>query len=617
MKKLISFFKTYKQLGAVLLSVLLAAVLDLTNKDSASHVVLAISAGINVVPLVWGMIQDLRDGKWGVDILAATAIITSVVMGEYWAGIVIVVMLTGGEALEDYAESRAENELTALIENKPKKALLLKSGKEKSIKISEVAQGDKLIIKTGDIIPVDCVIVEGNANIDESSITGEPLAISKTVGDELLSGSINQDGYLTVQALRSAKDSQYETIIKLVEAARKSQAPFVRLADHYAVPFTIIAFMIAGGAWIASGDSLRFLQVLVVATPCPLLIGAPIAIISGMSRAARHGIIIKNGASLEQLASAKTFAFDKTGTLTEGRPKVSKVYAYAKYTNAQVVSLAASLEQQSAHVLARTIVEYATENGDKVIKAKNLKEVAGQGLTAVVSGKVVMVGRKDFLEANNVNTSTKAKITDTAVYIGVGNELVGIMTFTDELRHNSAATIKGLRSMGIKNFMLVSGDKSQAVKDIAKKLGISKVFGGSLPGDKINAIESAKNHPVVFVGDGVNDAPVLTAADVGIALGARGSAAASESANVVIMVDDVMRVATATAISRRTLFIAKQSIMIGIIMSIVLMLVFATGKFKPVYGAAIQEVVDVVVIIAALRAHGSFRKKDTLLTPAN
>jgi len=608
MKKLTHFFKHYKQLGLVILAFLVGLVLELTKHHLAAKWLLSLTAGISVIPLLWGMVQDIREGQYGVDILAATAIIASVLLGEYWAGMVIVLMLTGGEALEDYAEHRAKTEVDALLKRAPKKAHLSKGGQVTDILASKVKVKDTLIIKPGELVPVDAVILEGRASLDESSITGEGLPVEKKVGDELLSGSVNLDSVITVRALRVAADSQYEQIIKLVRSAATNQSPFVRLADRYSIPFTIIAYVIAGSVWVASGQAIRFLEVIVVATPCPLLLGAPIALISGMSRAAKHGIIVKTGSAMEKLAAVKTVAFDKTGTLTVGKPVVGTIKTFNSFTKEQVLVAAASLEQNSNHILAQAVVEKALTEKIKLTKVKSLHEKAGYGLSGLVSRQTVLVGKLSYLQEAEVAVPKSLKAVATTAFVAVDGQLAGVIDFTDELRAESKSTLARLKKLGIQHILMITGDNASSAQAMAKKVGVTDVKADCLPADKIHVMQQVADRPVAFVGDGVNDAPVLTAADVGIALGARGAAAASESADVVIMLDDLSRVATSVEIAKRTFFIARQSILIGIFISIGLMLVFATGKFKPIYGAALQEVVDVAVIFNALRAHGSWSK---------
>lgn len=555
------------------------------------------------------MLQDLRDGKYGIDILAATAIITSVLLREYWAGMVIVLMLTGGEALEDYAERRAKNELTSLLNRKPKKATVIRKGKSLVLKVNEIIIGDLVRILPGDVVPVDGIVTEGTSDFDESALTGESLPVTKVEGDQLLSGSINVEGAITFRVIRSAKDSQYEQIIKLVKSAATSQAPFVRLADRYSIPFTILSFIIAGSVWAVTGDSLRFLEVIVVATPCPLLLGAPIALISGMSRAAKHGIIVKTGSSMERLAELETIAFDKTGTLTNGTPVVKSIDTYNGFRKTDVLALAASLENNSSHILARAIVLEAENKNIKVNPVKQVKEKAGHGLSGRIHGKNILIGRYSFIKDSGIIIpKISSPQVSTSSYLAVDGKLAAIISFEDRVRSDAKKMLSELNKMGINHTLMITGDNSSIANKIAKQLGIEKVIADCLPGDKIHALDRVVNKPVGFVGDGVNDAPVLTAADIGIALGAKGSTAASESADVVIMLDDILKVSQSVEIAKRTFFIAKQSILIGILISIGLMGIFATGRFKPIYGAAIQELVDITVILNALRAHGSFRK---------
>lgn len=608
------FFKEYKQLGFVLFSILLSGLLYILHYRSASNLVLTVSALANVVPLVWEMVEDIRSGRYGVDILAATAIIASVLLGEYWAGMVVVLMLTGGKTLEDYAQRRAKKELTGLLARKPKKAHVIRKGKTLEIKGSEILVGDRVVIAPGEVVPVDGEIIEGSSDFDESALTGEGLPVSKQPGAQVLSGSINMQGVVTIKATHTAHDSQFEQIIKLVKSAAATQSPFVRLADRYSIPFTVAAFIIAGAVWVVTGQALRFLEVIIVATPCPLLLAAPIALISGMSRAAKHGIIVKTGSALERLAEIETLAFDKTGTLTRGLPVVDTVTTYKDFSKHDVLAFAAALEQNSAHILAQAIINKARGNNIKISPAKQVKETSGLGLSGRLQGKTILVGRMAFMIDQDVTipaavTSKQQK--QTSSFVAVNGVLAGSIEFKDEVRPESKTMLAKLKKLGIRHTLMVTGDNAATANAIASQLGIETVVADCLPGDKIRAIEDVKHKPVGFVGDGVNDAPVLTAADVGIALGARGSTAASESADVVIMLDDVDQVATAISIAKRTFAIGRQSILIGIFISLGLMVVFATGKFKPIYGAALQELVDVAVIFNALRAHGSFKRPST------
>jgi heavy metal translocating P-type ATPase len=606
MERLSRFLREYRLFSFALVAALVGLALQLIGQHTAVHWLLGVAAIGELLPILADMWRDFRAGKYGIDILAATAIGASVALNQSWAAIVIVLMLTGGEALENYAEHRAHSELRALLEHAPLQAHVLRKGKLVDVPVNELHVGDKIVIKPGEVVPVDSVILEGTASFDEASLTGESLPQTKQVKDTVLSGSINIDGAVTAKVLASAENSQYQQIIKLVRSAAARQAPFVRLADRYSLPFTFAAFAIAATVWVLTGHAIRFLEVIVVATPCPLLLAAPIALISGMSRASRYGIIVKTGSALEKLAEARTIAFDKTGTLTRGELSVDGVRAFAPFQESDVLSIAASLEQSSNHVLAQAIVSGAQGRGVKFAKAKHVQEIAGRGVQATVKGHPVLVGRLSLLQEQRVKLPSKFAadtIQQTAAYVAINGQLAGVITMRDELRPESKATLRLLHRLGFKEIMMVTGDNKATAKQIAKQLGIDHVHAEALPADKVHVLDEVTDRPLVFVGDGVNDAPILTAADVGIALGARGSTAASESADIVIMLDDLGRVATARSIANRTFRIATQSIVVGIVLSLLLMLVFATGKFSPLDGAVIQEVVDVVVIFNALRAH--------------
>ena len=606
MQKTSKFLSDYRLFSFAIVAILVTLALQILGYHVAAKWVLSIAALIEVIPLLNDMYKSLRSGTYGIDLLAATAIIASVILGQHWAAIVIVLMLTGGEALEDYAERRAKSELNELLKNAPQTAKVIRKNKTIEVKVDDIHINDKIVIDAGDLVPVDAVIIEGSASFNESSLTGESLPQPKDVKSKLLSGSVNLDGSVIAKALATAENSQYQQIVRLVQSAQASQAPFVRLADRYSIPFTFGAFTLALGVWIISGDPIRFLEVIVVATPCPLILAAPIALMSGMGLASRYGIIVKTGSALEKLAEAKTIAFDKTGTLTSGELVVDKIQTFGSLNRKEVLSIAASLEQNSNHILASAIVKSAKEEGAKLIKAKNIKEIAGLGLKATIKGQEIIIGRYNFMEQEGLAKPKGLKvesIKQTAAFVAVDGEIVGLITVNDQVRKESKSTVARLKELGIKNILMVTGDNQSVAKKIASQLGITEIHANTLPADKLRIVEGIKKRPVAFVGDGVNDAPVLTASDVGIALGAKGAPAASESADMVIMLDDVKRVAVATHIAKQTFSIAKQSIFIGIGLSTALMVVFATGKFTALSGALVQEVVDVVVIFNALRAH--------------
>lgn len=556
--------------------------------------------GITTISMFIGMIKTLKSGKYGVDILAITAIVATLAVGQYWASLTVLIMLTGGDSLEDYASRQAGKELKALLDNTPTTAHLLSDDTVTDVKVETVKIGDRILVKPGEVIPVDATVEKGSSFVDESSLTGESKPVDKTVGDELMSGSLNGDAALTVKVYKEAKDSQYQLLVKLVKESAARPAKFVRLADRYAVPFTLVAYLIGGVAWFLSKDPVRFAEVMVVASPCPLILAAPVALVAGMSRSSRHGIVVKTGMTIEKLAKAQTIAFDKTGTITAGRLFVDRVeIADSAYDRHTVIQLAASAEQASTHILSRSLIADAKKEKIKLLPSEDLEEVTGQGIKATVDGKSVKVGKAGF-----AHTESHLSSDETAVFVSVDDQFIGMITFKDVVRKETPETINKLKALGIDNISLITGDKDSIAQTIAKQVGITNVHSECLPEDKIAILKNVNDseRPVIMVGDGVNDAPALSIADVGIAMGAHGSTAASESADAVILRDDLGRVAEAVNISRNTMKIAKQSVLIGIFICVFLMLVASFGVIPALLGAALQEVIDTVSILSALRA---------------
>ncbi len=592
----------YPVVVATLAVGVLGGALELIGMPLAARGVISAFAVVVALTQARGMIGDLRSGRYGIDLLAVTAIGSTVAVGEYWAALVVCLMLAGGEALEEYAEHRARREVTGLLERAPRNAHRCdKDGEIGDVDVGDVDVGDMLLVRPFEVLPVDAVLESDGASLDESSLTGESLPVDRTRGEEVLSGALNGGDAITIRATATAADSQYQRIIDLVREAQGSRAPFVRLADRVAVPFTVGALTLAVGAWIVTGEAVRLAEVLVVATPCPLIIAAPVAFMAGMSRSARGGVIVKSGGTLEQLAAVRTIAVDKTGTLTRGEPRVTQVRAGAGFTPEEVLTLAAAVERYSTHPLAEAIVAAARAARGQVASARDVTEVPAHGVRGQVAGRRVVAGRASFV-AETVGTEPRAPTRGhTGVHVAVDGYYAGCVELADELRAESRATIAALHRAGMTTMML-TGDDAHVAGHIAAQVGIEDVRAELLPQDKVAAVTAASRRPVLMVGDGVNDAPVLAAADVGIAMGARGSSAASESADVVIMLDDLSRTVRAVQIGRRTMRVAWQAIGIGVALSVGLMLVAAVGMLPAVVGAGLQEVVDVACILWALLA---------------
>lgn len=612
--------RDYPLVGVVLLTALLGVVLEISGPDaSARWVVSAVALGIAALQLR-GMVEALRAGSYGVDVLAVTAIVSTVAVGEYWAALVVGLMLTGGEALEDYASARAGRELTSLLARAPSVAWREdEDGGLQEVDVAQVRPGDHLLVRPHEVVPVDAVLDSDDGVFDESSLTGESLPVERVRGDRVLSGALNGSGAVRLVATATAADSQYQRIVTLVQEAQESRAPFVRLADRVAVPFTATAFLIAGLAWGLSGDPMRFAQVLVVATPCPLIIAAPVAFMAGMSRGARGGMIVKDAGTLEQLSKVRSVAFDKTGTLTHGRPEVVAVRPAPGEDGDRVLAEAGAVESWSAHPLAQAVVAAARGRGG-IPTSSEVREVPAHGVEAVVDGVVVRVGKAAFVVPGGVpvpvadddgGSGTElpgpapgpggAVTGHTRVHVSRDGRFVGTIVLADVVRAETPRTLGQLHRMGVGPTVMLTGDAEGTARRVAQEIGLDDVRAELLPEDKVAAVTDLER-PVLMVGDGVNDAPVLAAADVGVAMGARGSAAAVESADVVVMLDDLSRVPRLVLLGRHTMRVAWQAIAIGVGLSVVLMLVGATGRMPAFVGAWMQEVVDLACILWALLA---------------
>ena len=605
MSSTVEFLRTRKLMMFVLVGLATGVMLWLTGAEMALGVTAYLVLGIVIVITAIDMFKDLMRGRWGLDILAVIAMIATLAVQEYVAGLIIALMLTGGEALEDLAARRASRELDQLLNRAPAFAGRIHpvTGEVERIAIEEVKVGDELLVRSSEILPVDGVLLSDHATIDESSVTGEPIPVNYHAGDPLLSGTVNSTTSFTMRAQKVAADSNYASIVRLVEEAVDSRAPMVRLADSYAVPFTIVSLLIAGFAWFLSGDPVRFAEVLVVATPCPLLIATPVAFMGGMSSAAKLNVIIKDGGVLEVLARVRAVAFDKTGTLTEGKADVVEIHP-AALTVDETLQLAAAAEQYSVHVFADPIVASARTQQLELPEVVTADEVATNGvLASLADGTSVRVGKPSFIEeVTGPIDRPVLSAGETAVYVSVGDELAGVIILSDPIREQSADTVSRLRRAGVAEIAMVTGDITSTAESVAHAVDIQTVHAETTPQTKVRIVQAMRPRPVLMVGDGINDAPVLAAADVGVAMAGRGATVASESAAAVITSNDIARVADVAYVSRRTVQIALQSIWMGIIISVGLMLVAAFGYLPAVVGALLQEIVDLVAILSALRA---------------
>jgi len=586
--------------------------LSVTGNPGAAGTVWAAVIAVVLVPLSIGVGRSLWNRDPGVDAIALLAMAAALAMGEYLAGAVVAVMLSGGNALETYAAGRAKRELRALLSNAPQTAHRYRDGGLEEVDAAAVVPGDRLMVKSGEVVPVDCSIVQGSTSLDESTITGESMPVPVSEGAILRSGAVNVGRPVDVVADRTAAESTYSGIVKLVRSAEQERAPFVRLADRFAIVFLPVTVLVAAAAWIFSGDEVRALAVLVVATPCPLILATPIAIISGVSRAARRGIIVKGGGAIEALGSARTVLLDKTGTLTVGEPAISRLVPVDGLEPERLLFLAASLDQASPHVLAESLVLSARESGLSLEVPENTKEEPGQGITGRVGGRDVALGRMAWLTetlAVPPDPEITRQLEDSepgvaSIAVSADHRLIGVIELADPIREDAPETIAALRAAGVDRLVLVTGDDAGVAAEIAESTGLDDVYADCTPEDKLEIVRREKARgtgAVAMVGDGVNDAPALALADVGIAMGARGATAASESADAVLTVDSVDRVADAITIGRRALTVARQGVIAGMGLSFIAMGFAAFGYLTPVAGALLQEAIDVAVILNALR----------------
>ncbi|WP_245850319.1 heavy metal translocating P-type ATPase [Mycobacterium angelicum] len=565
------------------------------------------ATAVAIMPaLVW-VVVALRRGRVGVDVVAVLSLIGTLLVGEYLAGALIAVMLAGGRALDAAAERRASRDLRGLLERAPRFARRRVGTQVSVIPLAEVAVNDTLVVGPGEVVPVDGRIVDLVAVLDESALTGESLQVERAVGEPVRSGVVNAGSVFEVRATASADDSTYAGIVRMAQQAGAESAPIVRLADRFAAWFLPLTLLLAGVAWLVSGSAVRAVAVLVVATPCPLLLAAPVAIVAGLSRASRAGVVIRSGGALENLGHATTLAMDKTGTLTMGRPAVIDLPVTPGVDAADLLRLAASADQFSPHVLAEAIVTEALNRGLQLSLPTDVVEQPGHGVAATVDGRRVSVGK---LPADTVtgpwveSVLNRARLDGAAIaWVWLDGEPAGALLLRDPLRWQAPRTVRRLREAGFTRLILLTGDRAEPTREVATILGLDEVYADQTPADKFAAVRAETARAVtVMVGDGVNDAPALAAATVGVAMGGRGATASSEAADIVLTTDRLDRLADAMDIARWSRRIAVQSAVVGMTLSLMAMGIAALGWLPPAAGALLQEGIDLAVILNALRA---------------
>jgi heavy metal translocating P-type ATPase len=592
----------------------------LLNHSGVSAALWAGTTGLALVPLTESVVVALWRRKLGVDIIALLAMLGALILGQYLAGAVVALMLAGGQALEQFADARARRELSSLVQRAPRRAHRCDGDGLTSINIDDVTFGDVLMVKPGEVVPVDGIVVGATAVLDEAALTGEAVPVEHREGERVRSGAVNAArNPFKIRAVALARDSTYAGIVRLVEQAQASKAPLIRLADQYSLWFLPVTIVTALSAWLLSGQPVRALAVLVVATPCPLILAAPVAIVSGISAAARRGIIIKGGGALETLARCTVLVLDKTGTVTGGSPTITDIESFGHYTADELLQFAASLDQISAHVLAGPILRAANERKLSLSFPSDVKEELGSGIRGIIDGHLVVLGKSTWVLGDQPTPAQLRRLrrrtmleVSSSVVVAVDKELAGALTVEDPIRPEAPITLRSLRRIGFKKIFLLTGDHEDVAKVVGDVLGVDRVFAERSPAEKVSAVKEVRDHgTTVMVGDGINDAPALAAADVGIALGARGATASSEAADIVLLLDRIDRLADGVLIARRSRHIALQSIFVGMGLSGLAMLAAAMGLLQPIPGALLQEVIDFLVIVNALRALGVNRALKT------
>ena len=571
----------------------------------AYQIPLLVTLGIGGLPLLWDLLRKLQRREFGSDLLGGISIVTSVLLGEYLAGAIIVLMLSGGEALESYALQSASSVLAALAKRMPSVAHRKRGSEIVDVRLDDVAVGDTLVIYPHDICPVDGVVTDGHGTMDESYLTGEPFQITKTRGSTVISGAINGESVLTIRTTQRAADSRYAKIMSVMRESESSRPRLQRLGDRLGAIYTPVALTVALLAWAATGDARRFLSVVVIATPCPLLIAIPIAIIGSISLCARRAIIVKSPVVLEQIAQCRTAIFDKTGTLTYGEPALTEQLTAPGFTEPEVLRLVASLERYSKHPLARAILVAATNAGIQMPEATEVSERAGEGLRGSVAGHHVQVTSRNGLIAHDVSGAIQLPplVGGLECVVAIDHRYAAALRFRDAPRAESRSFVKHMGPMHqFQKVMLVSGDRESEVRYLAEQVGITDIHAQKSPEEKLAIVRAeTAAAKTLYVGDGINDAPAMMAATVGMAIG-QNSDVTAEAAGVVIMDDSLQKVDEFMHISRRMRSIALQSAVGGMAVSVVGMVIAATGHLSPVNGAISQEVIDILAVLNALRA---------------
>jgi heavy metal translocating P-type ATPase len=601
-KRFVSLIANYKLLGCVVIAMVIGLILEVLHQQLIARWMVSLVAIISLIPLLNSMWQTLRAGSYGIDLPGVIAIVVSILLGQHWAAVIMAAILILNLSLRKSVDQLALRSQTTRLGQMPNQAHIYRKHKLIDIPLHEVRSGDEIEIRSGEIIPVDAVIIKGSGRIDEQSLTGNRQPQLCAVGDTILGGTINGNEVIVAKALHTAIDSQYRQLGRFRHSATDSTAPFIKQADRYSVMFMLLAYIVATAAWLLSKQPVRFLEVFIIASPIAFLVVPEITLLGGLGTAFKKGITFKTKSTFEQLATAKTFAFDKTDTLTHQSAEIDSTVSFKPYSQKDVLLYAASLSQRSSHLFAQAVGRTVVNQKLKPPKAKHIREFAAYGAEARVGSKEIEIGTYASLMQRGVTMPKQFKasdITQAALFVSVDKNMIGYITFKESYRDDMATMLKTLVKYGIKRTLLLTEDGSATASHIAKRLGVTDIHSKGRVGDELLALEAVSERPLVFIGNGRTDAPALTTADVGIAIGARGSTVSGQAANIVIMQDDLDMVGMALAIAKRTFRIAKQTLVITVVLNFILLVVLATGKVQPIADAGIRFGLELLIVLLA------------------
>ena len=597
-KQSLKSLRNNKALYWAVLGLILGIAFHLLQHKVLARWLVSVFSVIAIIPILKGMWHSIRNGRYGIDLPGVIVVVAAIVLHQYWAGIIVAIILIVNEKLKNIIIAQVHKKQSKLLEQIPDLAHVFRKHKLVDIQVGDVRVGEEIEIRPGEVVPLDSVLSKGDGDFQELTLTGENELLHREVGESILCGVTIVNGTVSAKVVRAAPESQFRQLIRNERTAVNSAGPFALQADRYSIMFMMGAYIIAAAAWFLSGQPLRFLEVIIVVTPATFILAPMIAFTNGLNLASKNGIIIRTNSIFERLSAAKTFGFEKS-TLARKAAEVDKVFTFKPYTQHEAEIYAGSILQRSAHTLAQAVKKLVISNNLKLLKTKHVKELPGFGAEARIGNKEVVVGNYGVIKERGIEIPPHFKIeslSQTAVFIGINGSLIGYITFTDSFRTDIKPMLKSLSRLGARKSFLVTDEGQSIGLKVTKLLGITDVKSNVQSGDQLQELENVSDRPLAFIGNGLDDATLLTAADVGIAINVRGSTAAGEAADIIIMQDDLGQVAFAMAIAKQAFALARQAILVAVGLSLILMLILATGKVQPLAGAFIRVAIEVLVL---------------------